>query len=237
MDKFLKILSIVANVMTVLGIGGVLTYGAYARDKNLFGRKIYEFTVFAFRLTVVLALGILLYASYGFPYMTLLTMLKGSEAAMNFYYWQSGYEIQHAFAYSVSALALLVPWLLLSLVIFTASLYYPKRFISTVSGGYYDPDLSPYKQYADLEIVEASYGSEKHNIDVTNVLQSMVKAGRLVVQASNNLVGDPHEGTEKKLIAKYRINGVEKTASVMEHKFLEIPEPEGAPNKALQRIS
>jgi hypothetical protein len=221
-EKILKILSVLADIMTILGIGGVLTYGAVKKDKNLFGRKVYRLLVFAFRLFLVSMAGILLYSLHEIPYGLSLVILKGHARP---YYWEDGKEIQHVLAYIVSSLFLIVPYGLFSMSVFTASLYYPKLFLKSVLGRYYHPDLSVYKRYLSLEILEAVYGSPTHNIDVTAVLRSMVDGGELRVFASNGLAGDPHKGVVKSLTVKYRLNEeAEKTVVKKEGELLEIPE-------------
>jgi len=225
-EKILKILSVLADVMTVLGIGGVLTYGVLTRDKNLLGRKVYRLIVFFFRLSLVLAAGIFLYALYEIPYGLMLVALKGQTGH---FYWEEGKEIQHVLAYVVSILFLIVPYSLFGMSVFTASLYYPKLFLKSIMGGYYHPDLSVYKQHVFLEILEAVYGTPKHNIDVTAILRSMVEDDQLRVFANNGLAGDPHKGVRKTLTVKYRLNDEpEKTLVKTERELLEIPEPAGA---------
>ena len=223
-EKTLKVLSVLADVMTVLGVGGVLTYGVFKKDKNLLGRKVYRFMVVAFRLCIVLVVGILIYALYDIPYAIMLVILKGQTG--NFY-WEEGKEIQHILAYIVTILLLIVPYGLLGMSVFTASLYYPKLFLKTILGGYFHPDLSMYKQHVSLEIVEAVYGSSNHNIDVTAILRSMVDAGKLRIIVSNSLAGDPHYGVVKTLRIRYRLDDeTEKTIVKTEGELLEIPEPE-----------
>jgi hypothetical protein len=46
-----------------------------------------------------------------------------------------------------------------------------------------------------MEITKATYGGA----DCTNLIQSMVKENRLVIRASNNLIGDTNPGVVKYL--------------------------------------
>jgi hypothetical protein len=62
---------------------------------------------------------------------------------------------------------------------------------------------------------------------VTKQLQAMVREGRLVVQASNAIAGDPAPFVVKQLRVDYVIDGEEKTAIVTEGEVLEIPEGAG----------
>ena len=222
MEQTIRVAGIIADVMTILGVGGLLTYGAATRDKNLLGRTIFKLVVFTFRLAIVLAVGAIMYPFYFLVYEVFLGMLGGystSEAM----YWQAGQAPRYIAAYSASALFFLPALVIFAMSVFTASLYYPKLFLKTISGGYIDFQLDIYQQHLVLEIIEATYGSEAHNIDVTNILRSLVESGKLRVFASNRLAGDPHPGVVKMLNVKWRADGPEKQTNVEENKLLEIP--------------
>jgi hypothetical protein len=78
-----------------------------------------------------------------------------------------------------------------------------------------------------LEIRKAIYGvlnDPNRCVDVTKQLQAMVREGRLIVQASNAIAGDPAPFVVKQLRVDYVIDGEEKTAIVTEGEVLEIPE-------------
>ena len=78
-----------------------------------------------------------------------------------------------------------------------------------------------------LKIRKAIYGvlnDPNRCVDVTKQLQAMVREGRLVVQASNAIAGDPAPFVVKQLRVDYVIDGEEKTAIVTEGEVLEIPE-------------
>ncbi len=208
-------------MITVLGIGGILTYGIFTKDTTLLGRKIFRFILSAFRLGIVLTAGILIYRLYEIPYGFILVILK--DQATNFY-WEQGKEIQHVIAYIIASLLLVVPYGLFCMSVFTSSLYYPKLFLKSILGKYYHPDLTIYKEHVTLEIVEAVYGTTDHSIDVTTILRSMVEAGKLRVIASNGLAGDPHVGIGKTLRVKYRLDdNPEKTLVKREGELIEIP--------------
>lgn len=220
MSSFLKTISVIADLMTILGLGGILTYGIYLKDRNLFGLRIFKIITFSFRLAIIIAIGALSYRLFDFPYAFFLVIFKGDT--MNFY-WEDGKEIQYIFTYIASGLISL-PIVIFSIFsIATSSLYYPKLFLNQISGGYIRFNLDKYKHLVALEILEASYGTKIHSIDVTHILRSMVDTGKLQVVAGNQLAGDPHFLVPKILKVKYRYNQVDKTIEVNENDVLRIP--------------
>lgn len=81
-----------------------------------------------------------------------------------------------------------------------------------------------------LELRRAIYGvlsDPNRCIDVTKQLRGMIREGRLVVQASNAIAGDPAPFVVKQLRVDYVVDGEEKTAIVTEGEVLEIPEGVG----------
>jgi len=86
------------------------------------------------------------------------------------------------------------------------------------------PERAPAKQ---LEIRRAIYGvldDPSKCVDVTQQLRAMVREGRLVVQASNAIAGDPAPFIVKQLRVDYAVDGEEQTAIVREGEVLEIPD-------------
>jgi hypothetical protein len=80
--------------------------------------------------------------------------------------------------------------------------------------------------YSQIQIVRASYGSNRRTNDVTQRLTDLVGGNNsLSVQATNiNLGGDPDRGKDKILTVTYRANGgAEQTVTVKEGNTLRIP--------------
>jgi hypothetical protein len=72
--------------------------------------------------------------------------------------------------------------------------------------------LEAMKPGGGLIILNASYGSSSRNIDVTEKVQGLVKAGRLSIANSgplsfDSVFGDPHRGAVKDLTIVYRYDG------------------------------
>jgi hypothetical protein len=60
---------------------------------------------------------------------------------------------------------------------------------------------------APLEILEASYGTDRTNLDVSAELNDRVQGASLKTIAGNQLAGDPDYGHTKDLIVVYRFGG------------------------------
>ncbi len=93
-----------------------------------------------------------------------------------------------------------------------------------------------------LEIREAIYGvlvvEQPEIVDVTAQLAKLVRNGRLVVRADNNIAGDPASMIVKQLRVEYTLNGERLVATVGENQMLRIPEgdQEGGDLKVLRAL-
>jgi hypothetical protein len=75
-----------------------------------------------------------------------------------------------------------------------------------------------------LQILWGFYGVQRHESNVTGLLQQMVDHGALTVSVNNrSMGGDPAVGADKVLIVVYRFEGAEQAAAVPEGGVLEIP--------------
>jgi len=75
-----------------------------------------------------------------------------------------------------------------------------------------------------LEILWGFYGVQRHEANVTGLLQNIVDHGRLSIAVNNNSMGgDPAVGADKVLVVVYRFDGVEQAAAVPEGGLLSIP--------------
>ena len=76
----------------------------------------------------------------------------------------------------------------------------------------------------NLTIVRGYYGVQGRSVNVTDLLQRMVRNGQLVVNVSNRSFGiDPVPGADKKLIVIYQVRGQEQATAVPEGGTLSIP--------------
>lgn len=76
----------------------------------------------------------------------------------------------------------------------------------------------------DLYIIRGFYGVQGRTANVTDMLRSQVRGGRLFLDVNNaNLGGDPAIGADKVLIVIYRFRGEEQATAVREGNRLAIP--------------
>lgn len=76
----------------------------------------------------------------------------------------------------------------------------------------------------NVVIRKAVYGAlpDGPSVDVTKKVAEMVKAGTLAIEASNSNFGDPANGTTKKLLVEYTVDGRPGTGTVAENDALTI---------------
>jgi hypothetical protein len=76
---------------------------------------------------------------------------------------------------------------------------------------------------APLEILEADYGSDRTNMDVSAELSDRIRGGSLKIIASNQMAGDPDFGHVKSLTVVYRFGGAIQTNQFREGDFVILP--------------
>src|SRR5205823_10640086 len=124
-ESFEKTLHLIADVITILGVGGLVSFAAMARDRTLLGRKVFKFLVSAFKFGLILAAIFLTWLVWMLPYFFLLIALKGDATQ---FYWEHGKEFPHIIAYLLTVPLMLCFAGLTILTIATGSLYYAKLF-------------------------------------------------------------------------------------------------------------
>jgi len=76
---------------------------------------------------------------------------------------------------------------------------------------------------APLEILQASYGTDRTNLDVSAQLTDRIRGGRLKMLASNRLAGDVDFGHVKNLTVVYRFGGAIQTNQFQEGDVVILP--------------
>jgi len=79
---------------------------------------------------------------------------------------------------------------------------------------------------APFEILEASYGTDRTNMDVVAEVNDRIRGGSLKMVANNNLAGDPDFGHVKSLTVVYRFDGAVLTNQFREGDVVILPPPE-----------
>ena len=76
----------------------------------------------------------------------------------------------------------------------------------------------------DFSVIMGFYGVQGRTVNVTDLLQSMVRHGGLEIRVNNgSLGGDPAPGADKVLIVIYQFRGSEQATAVREGNVLSIP--------------
>lgn len=87
-----------------------------------------------------------------------------------------------------------------------------------------DPDRGYEWHDRGLHIMRAFYGGAGHFVDVTELLRSMIRDGRLFVVADNRTMGgDPDPDVRKVLRVLYWFDGQRRQTVVIEHQELRLP--------------
>lgn len=76
---------------------------------------------------------------------------------------------------------------------------------------------------APFEILEASYGTGRTNLEVSAALSDRIRGGSLKTVAGNQLAGDPDYGQVKSLTVVYRFGGMVLTNQYRENDIVILP--------------
>jgi hypothetical protein len=105
----------------------------------------------------------------------------------------------------------------------------PETLVSLTRDG--EPALDPIRpRNLSLQVRKAVYGvfgtSEiPDTVDVTKIVAARVADGKLSVQATNTLAGDPASLVVKQMRVDYTYNGVQASATVDENETMNLPDP------------
>jgi len=215
-SNFLRIISSIADFITLAGVVTAIRFAILKRNENLLAFKISIFLQFCLRTAIIAFALFLIYTLTDIIYGFMILVFKGNETS---YYWENGKEIGHLLAYFISyTFGISIAWMICT-IIWTSSLNHAKDFINLFLPG----NKLLLKQTPNLEILNASYGSDDQKIDVTPILRQMITKNQLTVKVSNEIAGDPHNGVVKKLDINYRIGQKIDTRSGLEGAIITIP--------------
>ncbi len=199
-----NIISIIAGIITILGIGGILSWSILKKDKSLLSDSVLSIFSYSLKTGFVILIGIPGAYLFFFFYSWLLVFSKGEADPL---YWESGHFFEHFIAYFIVAL-------------FAMPIY------SVICACIYKSSLDPWQRFWEiffkkkkLEVIEARYYSVKNPnkyINATEEIKKMVRKGKRKFLVNNDIAGEPEKGARKELTVKYRLNGDERTETVKE---------------------
>lgn len=209
-NVILKIISIFADSITIIGLIWAIIYGFMKKDQSLLGFRIHKFVVSFFKTGIIVIIGILIFRFSEIIYNLALILTKGSTSGE---LWDENNIIAHLISYFISlSIGLPLLWFI-STFVWTGSLAYFRNIWSKEKINLIE------NQFNNLIIESAIYKTQNKYVDVTDKLRKMIDKGELTVTSSNAIAGDPDPGVKKILEIKYRYGK-------SELKTLEIPEKE-----------
>jgi len=226
----LQIISIVADFITIAGVIAAIRFAMQKKSLNLIGFQISLFLHYLLRIAIILIVSSILFRASDFFYRLILPLFKNvSETNL---YWEKNKEIQHVLAYFITiSIFLSITWILITFI-WTSSWNLAKDYFNL----FLPKNKLLLKREPLLEILNATYGTEQKQLDVTDILRQMVIKNSLTVTASNKLAGDPHYGEGKKLIISYRIGQKNYKSEILEHETMTIP-VKNAPQQTVKQIA
>lgn len=212
MTVFIKILSTLADIITIIAILGGAVWGFINKNKNFIGFRINQLTIFIFRFSFILFL---------VPFLLSIWFYFNNWfcSIIPFFIYASPI-ILYIISCSITGLIIFAFFLLLSSIIFTSSFSFVISFFNTIF-----PKNFKIKTYGGfkLKILSAKYGTDETFFDVTENLNKMVENNSLTITASNAIAGDPAPQIKKKLTIKYQVSDYEEKESVIkEHETVNI---------------
>ncbi len=217
-SPFLKIVSIVADFVTITTLIAAIPFALLRRKSNVFAFKVNKLLHNMGKIAGIVVIALIVFQIWKLCYFIFVLPLTGSVTDQNFY-WESGKEAEHLIAYFISGvIALIIMWIL-STFIWTSSWDLTKEFFNL----FLSKNKLLRKQQFQLEIMSAIYKTAKAEIDVTPIVREMVSNNKLNIRASNELAGDPDPGVAKHLIINYRYENKPLKIRISEGETIEIP--------------
>jgi hypothetical protein len=120
-SEFADWVTIVSGAMTIMGIGGLFSWGIFGRDRNELSATVFQIFAYSWKTGLCLLLLVPLYFIWHLLYRELLTIVtKGF--LYDDYYWNSLYPIRYSAAYLTTALILFPVYCLCCLSVYRCSI-------------------------------------------------------------------------------------------------------------------
>lgn len=220
-------IAIVANFITIAGFLWAAVWGLLNKKKNVTGFKINLYISYIIKTGFIIVCLVLLLHYSRSIYGWFLIFTKGNNISL---LWEQGKEFQHLISYCLTGIIVIFTTWIIVPIIWTSSFFYAIESLNLFLPKKLKIKTDRYKGEKFLEIIKATYGSDENYkstenppYDVTEKIKQMIKNNILEITASNNLAGDPHKTKGKKLIIKYKINGIEKEEIIKERETKTIP--------------
>lgn len=219
--KLVEIISLVADIISIVGVSLIAIWGYLKKDKSLTGFKVNYFVSYFLKTALILCVAGLLILALSPLYVFLITILKGNGLPI---LWESGKEFQHIISYFITAAFGTFLFWLLAPIVWTSSLVYAVELLNIFLPTSKKITTDKFKNERTFQVEKATYRTDNsHSFDVTEQLIGMTINNELKVAASNALAGDPHPGIPKRLVIDYTINGVARREVLTEGETKIIP--------------
>ncbi|MBT7617982.1 MAG: hypothetical protein HN590_11930 [Calditrichaeota bacterium] len=193
--------SIIAGVMTVIGVPGLAIWSFRKRFEKLSALRVYRLMIVLVKVSMILLYwGVLLIPTY-FLYGFLLVCSKGSLAAGTLF-WEKGYAIAYLFSYGVTIPLLIFTAFIGAAIIYTGS---SKPFQIIRDNWNMIQITFESSKYSSFKILDARYGAKASFNDVKSILSEIATDEKLEFKVGNDLFDDPIYGEPKRLYLKIEI--------------------------------
>lgn len=212
LQKIANIISIIAGIITILGIGGIVTWSISKKGKTQWSDTVLSVFGYGIKTAFCIIFGVIILWIY-LLITTIITTVISQGPANEAVWWESAKFYFNLATYLVLAVFAVPLLLVLCSCIYKSSWepwqrFYEKLFKKT-----------------KLEVIEARYYSVKNHskfIDVTEAIKNMVHKGTRKVLVNNDIAGDPERGAGKELTVKYRLDGDERTKTANERSTMSL---------------
>lgn len=218
MNDYLKLISITADIATLITVLLTVIYWIANKNKSLIGYYISNILVMLIKIAVILIFIVLIYRTiFEFIFWISFILFKWHSTNLD---WESNYEIFHYLAYFIAfTFCSAFVWIFWTLA-WNWNLESSKTFLNLFLPKKKQLLL---KSLKNLNIISAEYGAKESYFNVTEKLIKMINDNTLTITATNRLAGDPIMNVQKKLVLKYKYDWEdEKCVEIPEWETIEI---------------
>lgn len=204
-----NIISIIAGLITILGIGGIVSWSIFKKSRPQWSDTVLSVFSYGIKTAWCITLGAITLSIY----LSIAWFILATEEALFFdsAWWQNAKFLFEIAVYLVLAVFHMPIYLVLCSCIYKSSWGPWQRFWEIL-----------FKK-KNLEVLEARYypvRNPKNFRNATDQVKNMVLKGKRKFLVDNDIVGDPEKGTKKELTVKYKLDGEEKIKTVTERSIM-----------------